>query len=364
MPVTPEAIALQEQLDAQLDTTLTATERALILTWAAAWTEVSADLQDTLLDLLVGAAETGRLARSVLLRSVRLRSVLAGINDRLDVLTTDAGVTITSDLGQVVTDSAAAQREIARAQLPDGDDLPADVADLLDDESGAGRTSRALDAVVRRTTGDITSRLAPVSDETAAAVRAELVRGIAVGENPRRTAARMVERTERRFNGGLNRALNIARTEMLDAHRAAAEVEQAAQAEVLAGWVWLCTLDTRTCVSCLVQHGQLHELDEAGPHDHPQGRCARMPKTKTWRELGIDLDEPADVVPDARAWFDALTEDEQRAILGPTRYRLLTSGEVSWEDLSQRRENAGWRPSYAVTPVRDLAATTDAVRSA
>lgn len=357
MPVTPEALALQAELDAQASGVVDAQSAVLIAAWAAAWAEVSGDLQDAVLDLLVAAAETGRVTRAAMLRSVRLRAVLVDINAQLRTLTTEAGVTITSDLDQVVADAADAQLAIARAQLPeDDDDLPEDVADVFDG-GVSPRTQRVLAGIVQRTAEDITSRLRPVDAETAAAVRAELVRGIAVGENPRKTAARMVERTEQRFNGGLNRALNIARTEMIDAHRAAAEAEQAADADVLAGWTWLCHLDTRTCPSCLVRHGELHELDEPGPQDHPQGRCARMPKTKSWADLGIDLDEPEDVVPDARAWFDALTEAEQRTILGPTRYRLLIAGDIDWADLSKRRDNAGWRPSWQVTPVRELAGT-------
>lgn len=361
MAIDERALKLQAELDAQLGETVDQQSTLLIAAWAAAWAEVAADLRDAVLDLLVGAAETGRVTRAAMLRSVRLRGVLSEINTQLTRLTTEAGVTITSDLEQVVADAADAQLAIARAQLPDDDQLgeledglPDDLAELFD-RGVSTRTQRVLDDIVRRTTEDITSRLRPVDTETAAAVRAELVRGIAVGENPRRTAARMVERTEKRFNGGLNRALNIARTEMLDAHRAAAEAEQAGDSDVLAGWTWLCHLDTRTCPSCLVRHGELHELDEPGPEDHPQGRCARMPKTKSWRDLGIDLDEPEDKVQDARAWFDALTEAEQRKILGPTRYRLLMAGDITWADLSQRRENAGWRASYQVTPVRDLA---------
>ena len=362
MAVTPEALALQAELDAQVAAISDAQVAALIAAWAAAWTEVASDLQDALLDLLVDAAAAGgKVTKAAMLRSVRLRDVLADINTRLTELTEDAGVTITSDLDQVVTDAAQAQLAIARAQLPDDDQLddglPDDLADLFDGGIST-RTQRALDRIVKRTTEDITSRLRPVDTETAAAVRAELVRGIAVGENPRRTAARMVERTEQRFNGGLNRALVIARTELIDAHRAAAETEQGADTDVLAGWVWLAKLDTRTCPSCLVRHGELHDLDERGPDDHPQGRCARMPKTKSWRDLGIDLDEPEDVVPDARVWFDALSEDEQRTILGPTRFRLLAAGQITWEELSQQRSNPGWRESWQVAPVASLTRRT------
>lgn len=346
MAVTAEALALQAELDEQVAAVVDAQTRALTAAWVAAWAEVSGDLRDTLEELLSGSANNaGRLTRLTMLRSVRLRGMLQAIARELATLADLAEYTITSDLARVVADAVSAQRAILAAQLP------GEAIDLLTDRV---MSDRALAAIVRRTTEQITSDLLPLSRAAYAAVRRELVRGVAVGSGPRQTAARMVQRAEGGFNGGLTRALVISRTETLDAHRAAAQQEQALHADVLAGWIWLAHLSPRTCPSCLAKHGTFHELTEPGPEDHPQGRCARMPKVKTWAELGFDAPEPPDEVDDAREWFDALPEADQVAILGRRRLDLLNAGAIDFEDLTTLRSTAGWRDSWAVTPLRVL----------
>jgi hypothetical protein len=307
---------------------------------------VSGDLKDTLTELL--AAQTkDRVTRAIMLRSVRLRVILAQIADRLDTLAASSAVTITGDLRGVVRDAAMAQREILTSQLPG----LVDPRDLL---VNVRASDQALEAIVRRATEQITSRLRPMSPAAYETVRRELIRGVAVGSNPRATARRMVDRAGAGFNGGLTRALVISRTETLDAHRVAAQHSQAQQSEVLAGWIWHCHLSKRTCPSCLAKHGTLHPLDEPGPEDHPQGRCVRLAKVKPWSELGLAFDEPDDEVSDARAWFDALPAADQVAIMGQRRLDLLNAGSIGWEDLTQRRTSPGWRDSWVVTPVTAL----------
>jgi hypothetical protein len=34
--------------------------------------------------------------------------------------------------------------------------------------------------------------------------------------------------------------------------------------------------------------------------------------------------------------------------------KLLQDGNITWADLSAKRETAGWRDSYGVTPIKDL----------
>jgi hypothetical protein len=173
-----------------------------------------------------------------------------------------------------------------------------------------------------------------------------------VGDNPKTVAAEMLRKLERNFHGGLTRALVIARTEMLDAHRAAAQAQELANAEVLTGWYWNAKLDARTCPSCWVQHGRFHPLEEFGPIDHQQGRCARLPKTKSWADLGFEgLDEPNDELRDARTVFDGLAPADQVAIMGRKRLEALNAGTVSWEDLTVRHSTPGWRDSYHVAPL-------------
>jgi hypothetical protein len=346
MPVTAQSLALQAELDAQVQKITDAQTRSLVAAWVVAWAEVAADLQDTLVELLTGST---RVARSTMLRSVQLRRTLATIDTKLEGLAEFTNVTITRDLPDVVRTASRAQADIIGAQLPD----TAEFHDLM-----AARwtpaENRALEAIVQRTTGQIESATDRLPEKASQALRRELIRGVTVGSNPRETARRMVARAEGEFNGGLTRAMNLSRTETLDAHRDAARAGRGHHADVLTGWVWLCHLSPRTCPSCLVRHGTLHPVEEPGPEDHPQGRCTAVPKTKTWRELGIDLDEPADDFPDARTWFDALTPAEQAAIMGPTRLQLLRAGDIAWDDLATLRRNPDWRPSWQVTPVRTL----------
>lgn len=347
MANTPEAMRLQAELDAELAAVTDAQTALLIAAWAQAWTEVSADLEDTLVELL---AAGGRVSRAAMRRSLRLRRVLAGISERLTELVNDAAVTITSDLDAIVADAAGRQDTILAAMLPD----TPDARDLLDVPL-IRSDDRALEAIVKRSTQQITSTLRPVSAETASAIRRELIRSVAAGSGARDTAARMVRRTEGRFNGGLTRAMTISRTELLDAHRAAAKAGQERHTDVLTGWRWLAHLDPDICPACLAAHGTLFDLDVSGPDGHPNCRCSRMPQTQSWADLGFDgLDEPDDALPDSRAWFDALTTAEQKTLLGPERWRLLDTGAITWDDLGQVRRNTGWRDSLQVTPVRDL----------
>jgi SPP1 gp7 family putative phage head morphogenesis protein len=194
-------------------------------------------------------------------------------------------------------------------------------------------------------------------------MRRALLAGISVGDNPRTAARAMLSRVEGAFNGGLTRAMTIARTEMLDAYRTASRYTHAANADVLDGWVWTAALDRRTCPSCWSQHGNVYPVDQPGPLDHQQGRCARVPKTKTWRQLGINLDEPPSVLPDAQTRFWQLPAADRAAIMGPARLELLRTGRIGWDDLAVRRTSTGWRDSYTPRSVADLRRLADQRRT-
>jgi hypothetical protein len=163
----------------------------------------------------------------------------------------------------------------------------------------------------------------------------------------------MLARLEAEFNGGLARALNIARTEMLDAHRAAATLAQNAASDVVDGWIWTAQLGKRTCPSCWSKHGNVYPLSQPGPWDHQSGRCTRVPHVRPWKDLGINMPEPPSILPDAETVFRSLPRAEQLQIMGPGRLAALDNG-VPWSALSQLRTTPGWRDSWHTTPVRAL----------
>lgn len=343
MAINRETLRLQEQIRRDILAITDVQVRDLTSAWAAAWDEVAIDLELALLDLAAAAAGR-RITRRLVMRTERLTRALLVIANRLEALADDAGVRITADLDDVVRRADEAQMTLVRAQLPASELARIDAWSRVD--------GRQIQAIVRRSTQQITALTKPLSREAMASVRRELLRGVAAKSNPREVARKMLDRVEGRFNGGLARATTIARTEILDAHRVAAMESRAANTDVLAGWVWNAQLSTRTCPACWAQHGSLHPVAEVGPAGHQNCRCTALPQLKPWSDLGIaGVDEPRSLLPNARTHFIALADQDQKLILGPARYAAWVVGEYPMDAWSTVRKTTGWRDSVGVSPV-------------
>jgi SPP1 gp7 family putative phage head morphogenesis protein len=352
--VTAGTLRRLRALAARVGGTVDDTVRALTRAWTRTWDDLTPVWRRAVDDLVSAATTTGLWLPPW--QMYRLPSVAAAATRTSTALTglaAEAGITTAAGASTVVAATAAAEPSIIASQLPAS--MAADAAAVY----AARLLPTALDVIVARTAEQITSLTRPLGPAADEAVRLALVRGVALGEHPNRVARDMLRRVEGAFAGGLSRAIVIARTEQVDAHREASRYVHQANADVLAGWVWLSRLDRRACLACWVMHGSEFPVAEPGPAGHPQCRCARMPKVRLWRELGIPIDEPDDQLVDARARFDALDDVDQLAVMGAARLRLLRSGAISWNDLVVRRDNPGWRPSYAPRPVRDLQRLAD-----
>jgi hypothetical protein len=353
MSVTPDTLRRLHTLRVQLDSTVDAVTADLVRGWARAW-------DNLVVDWVLAVATLAQLrddgkwpSRTQIRRAERAQQALAATRSALDELARQAGVTITGQLPAMT--EVESQLGLIASQYP------GEAGSLEEIMSRFVRAdAQQLAAIVRRTTELVTSLLRPLSAEATAELNAALIRGVALGTNPRVAAGKLIRRLEGAFNGGLTRAMVICRTEMLDANRAAAALTHQANADVLAGWQWLAQMDTRTCPSCWSQSGEIHPLSEPGPLDHQQGRCARLPLSKSWKDLGFDIEEPASLVPDARSVFDGLSAADRLAIMGPERLALLDAGAIDWADLSSLRRTSGWRDSYGVRPVKVLRRSTAA----
>lgn len=329
------------------DRTVAATDQqviALTRAWVEAWDELAPEF-DAAVAVLLAEAD-GTIPASVVARDRRITQALTRARGTLDELAARTRSTVTADISSVVLDAVDAHLASLQAQLPA--EAPGVVLGRLDPD--------ALDAIVARTTGRIEASSLVLPAEVSALMRAELVRGITVGDNPNVVARRIMTRTEGAFNGGLARATRIARTEMLEAHRTADLASAQANRSLISARVWVATLDSRTCGSCLGQHGTEWPVDAFGPEDHVQGRCVFIDRTKTWAELGFTgiEDDDQDLTAERDEWWDNLTPGSQDAVLGKTRADLLRDGQITWADLSTRVENPDWRASHVLTPIRDL----------
>lgn len=330
-------LALSKMTDQQV--------RDLVTAWATAWDTLEPEYRASIEALLAGAKD-GKVSAAKIRANTRLKAALELTKAELDQLAEFTRQTITATLPEAVNLGGTLGQGALATQMPPGHTGLVIAWDTISPETIA--------AMVARSTEQIHAATWPLAANAEAVMKRELIRGVSVGAHPRETARRIIKQTEQGFNGGLNRALTIARTETLDAHRAGTAASAKQNREVLSGWRWTCSFGPRTCPACLSMHGREFTIDEPGPHGHQNCRCVRIDTPKTWRELGFDIDEPKDTFPDARAWYDNLTPESQTAVLGKARRDLLDRGEINWESLATKRSTPGWRDSWGVTPLKDL----------
>lgn len=338
MPVTAATIRHMRRLVVDLEAITEAHHKELFRAYVDAWDTVVAQLSDALHQLATEPITAARV-----LRSNKVADALQAIAQQLDSLAALAGVVIADSAGRAVSIAAEAQRAIVGSQLPAAG---VRLADLHADIVGT---------IVNRTAGQITARTRPLADAGQQAVRQALMRGAASTDNPVKVARDMVRLARAGFvDLPLWRAEAISRTELNDAARQVTAAYGQANPSVLAGWEWLSSRSATTCAACWAQDGTVHPLDEPGPYGHVNCRCTRMMITKSWRDLGIDLPEPAGLRrASARDEFAALPHAKQLQIMGPARLQALADG-AAWDSLAVLKPNADWRPSWQVRPVRDL----------
>lgn len=349
MSIRGDTLKVTRELRAAVGAAADDETRALARAWARAWDEVvdeftaAADEVATLRAAgeVVPIGQVRRLARArraVDAAEEAIGRVLAAQRRRID----------NTILEVVDTTVRLTARQIG-TQLPRTEGTTAELQARFD------RVDRqAMDRIVERSTERIVSLSRPLTAVANEAMLRALVRAIPAGQSPRTAARRMVTTVEGRFNGGLARALTVARTEILDAYRHGSAAQQRANRDVVDGWIWTAQLDSRTCPSCVAEHGTFHDLDEFGPDDHQNGRCARTPHVRPWSELGFSIAEPPDLIGTGREWFDGQPEATQLAIMGDKRLDVLRSGRLDWDDVSVRRRTPGWRDSQVPIPVGDI----------
>jgi len=177
----------------------------------------------------------------------------------------------------------------------------------------------------------------------------QLVNAMALGFNPRKTARLMKDGLAQ----GLTKALVIARTEQLRAFREASFQNYNKNSDIVKGWVWHSALGTRTCAACYAMHGTIHPLDER-LEDHPSGRCAMIPISKGWKELGYDVPDTNPTIPSGEEEFAKLDEQQQLGVLGKGRYELYKAGKLDFGKLATFTDDKVWGRSLRIAPLGDI----------
>jgi SPP1 gp7 family putative phage head morphogenesis protein len=104
--------------------------------------------------------------------------------------------------------------------------------------------------------------------ETVTKLTDTLLKGVALGYNPEKTARLM----QVDMNGNLDRALRIARTEQMNIYRESSLMQM--NEAGLNEWEWITESDA--CDYCLEQNGKKFPVDES-METHPNCRCGTLP---------------------------------------------------------------------------------------
>lgn len=235
MAITQETLRLVEETRAMLEELAAGPTRSLTAAWIRAWDTLVWQFGDAILDLIRVGGDRWP-TRAEIDRAGRSQQALYTARRALEQLAEQARNEIAAAAATAIHTGVTGQEGLITSQLPASSRLRFNTV-----------AENELAAMVERTAQQIHAVTWPLSDQAVEAMHQQLVRGMVMGDNPRTIAPQILARVEGEFNGGLARALNIARTEILDAHRAAAMLSQRANAAVLDGWQWCAHLSNRTC---------------------------------------------------------------------------------------------------------------------
>ncbi len=208
----------------------------------------------------------------------------------------------------------------------------------------------ALVEVLQEDTALWTRTLSRYGAEAARGIGDTLVASVVAGKGPRATAREM----RRAFGLPLSDALKISRTEHMRAHRLATVTSYRQNAHVVKNWIWHAELGPRSCMSCIALHGTEFPLSET-LDDHPNGRCAMVPVTVTFEELGLKgLPETRPDIESGEDWFNRQPQGIQTSMMGDAKWRAWKDGAFEFAQLSARKEDPDWGVTYTEASLKSL----------
>jgi hypothetical protein len=109
---------------------------------------------------------------------------------------------------------------------------------------------------------------------------------------------------------------------------------------VISGYRWLATLDTRTCLKCGVLDGKIFDTLDDAPKDpclRRNCRCVLLPYVKGFEDIPGERAAAGGPVPDTwtyEIWFKKQKKIIQRRILGP-KYYTMFRGKKSLTEIAE-----------------------------
>lgn len=276
-------------------------------------------------ELVTALQEAGMLTPSELARFERAVALSEQVEAEVTRLAQIANQVIPETQGRMVALAGQHTRALALASVP-----ASDVASIAAAWNRVPTT--AVEALVGRLSNGspLSTLLGKLPAETSTAIQEALKEGVALGRNPRATAALL----EKQVDVSSVRLLAISRTETLNAYRSATLANYAAQ-DVLDGWFWIAALDG-SCAACAAMHGSHHLLSEDFFPAHTNCRCSACPSVR-----GVE----SPITQSGAEWFAGKDADYQDKVLGVSGGQSYRSGKVALDDFVHVRTSEQWGDS-------------------
>ena len=307
----------------------------VVSAYGAAWKRVAADVDALVADVDARRARGEAVTLGQLGRLERLRALKTQVAEQLRELAGHAGPQIAFEQRAVIAQSGKYLKELVAAAAGRA---PAGGAAVLANWNSIPKEALAHLAGALADGSPLADLLAQIAGDGARGFGEALTTGLALGLSPRAVAAS----AQKEFGTPLARTLTIARTETLRTYREATRQELMANQDLVAGWTWHAHLDRHTCAACWAMHGTKHEPDDT-LDGHPNCRCAMVPLTRSWEELGFEgVPDTRPVIEPGLDLFDQAGEQVQREVLGPAAFEQFSSGKLKLVDLLVRRDDPDW----------------------
>lgn len=352
----------------------------MVRVYAESWKRIRAKLERLQTEYERAQAQGQDVGMSWLYQNQRLSDMRQLVARELARFSSYASGSVSAQQARVISESLRFSRDMIILSLGDEYDAQSKFAvrslntGAIEALVGATQTGSALDTLFRS-----------IRAEGAQAAEDALVQGIVLGYNPRKIAPMIRDA----LGVQLNRALTISRTEVMRAQRVATAENYKQNADVVKGWRWQAALTGNTCPVCLSLHGSEHPITET-MSSHPACRCTSTAIVKSWEELGAeygvdfsgvekagpsfaDVAKKYGITPEqlrtyanrklsGEAYFRSLSAEEQRAILGPSKWLAWKDGKFGFDALSRKTYSALWGEGVRQASLVELLGEAEAKR--
>jgi SPP1 gp7 family putative phage head morphogenesis protein len=305
-------------------------------------------------DARISAELAARLVEVDSPTSVLLEAVLASVRSLNSQAYAEIGRELTAELQALAGAEAQYVGELLRTAIP----VQVTFTTVTAEQAYAAAMARPFQGVLLR------EALSELEAGHAKRIRDTIRQGYVEGKATGAIVREIRGTRARQYADGIvqmdrRRLETIIRTALSHTAAVAREQVYSANASLIKGLRWVSTLDARTTEPCRIRDGLLYTVEHkpightipwlAGPGRlHWNCRSTETVVTKSYRELGIDIDE---VPPGTRAsmdgqvpaettyaqWIKRQSAARQDEILGPTRGALLRKGGLDLPDLYNRR---------------------------